>query len=285
MQKGYVQRHATKTRVLLGQVIPLSARQTIGPSTPIFGTRFFPLSLLRLAQQILLRRVVGLAVIYIDTHAQKYLEAAFSAQPDSVARFSSPRLPPPTCRNTDGPRSTSLHSQHHNTPTCLVATFSHPLYDLTHLAPLPRGGDEGALHRRRIGERHHLHLTRAVGDVLGLVVVPRKGGTMVLDVLYYGDLTRSQLDLLTLLLVVYRPAMSWRGEEGVPLILVVGVDVLVDRIQRFRTHDLLAIQVVTNVIVFIVPLYRNVTDRISRFLHVSRITLHLLRHLRRNHLN
>ena len=109
VQKGYVQRHATKTRVLLGQVIPLSACQTTRPSPPIFGTRFFPLSLLRFAQQVLLRRIVGLAVIYIDTHAQKYLEAAFSAQPGSAARFSSLRLRPPTCRNTDGPRSTSLH--------------------------------------------------------------------------------------------------------------------------------------------------------------------------------
>ena len=74
-------------------------------------------------------------------------------------------------------------------------------------------------------------------------------------------------------------------KEGLPLILVVGVDVLVDRIQRFRTHDLLAIQVVTDVIILIVPLYRNVADRISRFLHVSRTTLHVPRHLRRSHLN
>ena len=108
---------------------------------------------------------------------------------------------------------------------------------------------------------------------------------MVLDVLYYGDLTRSQLDLLALLFVVDRPTKSWGGKEGVPLILVVSMDVLVDRVQRFRAHDLLAIQVVSNVIVFIVPLYRNVTDRVSRFLRVSRSTLHLPRHLRRNRLN
>mgnify|MGYP003262250222 CR=1 FL=1 len=109
VQRGYVQRHATETRVLLGQVVLLSARQTTRPPPPIFGTRLFPLSLLRLAQQVLLRRVVGLAVIYVDTPAHAYLEVAFSAQPGSAARFFALLLRPPTCRNTSGPRSTSLH--------------------------------------------------------------------------------------------------------------------------------------------------------------------------------
>ena len=89
---------------------------------------------------------------------------------------------------------------------------------------------------------------------------------VILDVADEGDLPRRQVDFLPLLLVVNRPSSSKCTPHRIPLILVMRLDVLVDRIQRLRTHDLLAIQVVPDVIILVVPLHGNVADGVSRLL-------------------
>ena len=55
-----------------------------------------------------------------------------------------------------------------------------------------------------------------------------------------------------------------------------GVNVLVDRVQRLRTHNFLAVQVVSNVVVFVIPLDWNVADGITGFLRVMRSSLEYL---------
>ena len=126
------------------------------------------------------------------------------------------------------------------------------------------------LGRFAIGPREDADLAGEVGDVLGFVVVAGLRVAVVLDVLDDLDLTRRQTNLLSLLLIVDGPpAQSVGVPLSSPFILVVRFDVLVDRVLSLRTHDLFAVQVVSDVVVLVVPFHRDVTNGIARLLHVT----------------
>ena len=146
-------------------------------------------------------------MVYLAQVPRFYPEGGVSARPGWAGRFGALLPPLPTCRRTAWSPWTLLRvRRREGAGTQLVTPLAHAFHDLRHFAALPNRGDERALHRVRVHQRHGLHLAGSVGDVLRLVVVARKRGLVVLDVLDDGDLARGQTDLLAFLFVVDRPA-------------------------------------------------------------------------------